>query len=99
MFRRAAGAATGTTLGRLAMARALLGRRPDAEAEKVLRKVLATELISRGAGPAWQQTRRRRAVHGGAPLLLACVEKRFARRQLLDALRCGRIGPEGTEFD
>jgi tetratricopeptide (TPR) repeat protein len=43
MFRRAAASAPVKSLGRIAMARALLAEGRDSEAEKVLRKVLATE--------------------------------------------------------
>jgi tetratricopeptide (TPR) repeat protein len=43
MFRRAAASAPVKSLGRIAMARALLAEDRDAEAERLLRKVLATE--------------------------------------------------------
>src|ERR1700756_913321 len=43
MFRRVSAAVAGTALGRISMARALLTENRDAEAEKVLRRVLESE--------------------------------------------------------
>jgi tetratricopeptide (TPR) repeat protein len=100
MFRRAAGSATGTTLGRLAMARALLAEDRDAEAEKVLRKVLATEpdnavaldLLGNRLADAGRFAEARR-------YFLRAIEKApLLAGSYYDAVRCGRIGPEDTEL-
>jgi len=100
MFRRAAGSATGTTLGRLAMARALLAEDRDAEAEKVLRKVLATEpdnavaldLLGNRLSDAGRFAEARRC-------FLRAIEKApLLAGSYYDAVRCGRIGPEDTEL-
>jgi tetratricopeptide (TPR) repeat protein len=100
MFRRAAGFATGTTLGRIAMARALLAEDRDAEAEKVLRKVLATEpdsavaldLLGNRLADAGRFAEARR-------YFLRAIEKApLLAGSYYDAARCGRIGPEDTEL-
>ena len=100
MFRRAAGSATGTTLGRLAMARALLAEDRDAEAEKVLRKVLATEpnnavaldLLGNRLAEAGRFAEARR-------YFLRAIEKApLLAGSYYDAVRCGRIGAEDTEL-
>jgi tetratricopeptide (TPR) repeat protein len=100
MFRRAAGSATGTTLGRLAMARALLAEDRDAEAEKVLRKVLATEpdnavaldLLGNRLADAGRFAEARRC-------FLRAIEKApLLAGSYYDAVRCGRIGQEDTEL-
>jgi tetratricopeptide (TPR) repeat protein len=100
MFRRAAGAATGTTLGRLAMARALLAEDRDAEAERVLRKVLATEpdnavaldLLGNRLADAGRFAEARRS-------FLRAIEKApLLAGSYYDAVRCGRIGPEDSEL-
>ena len=100
MFRRAAGSATETTLGRLAMARALLAEDRDAEAEKVLRNVLATEpdnavaldLLGNRLADAGQFAEARR-------YFLRAIEKApLLAGSYYDAVRCARIGPEDTEL-
>jgi tetratricopeptide (TPR) repeat protein len=100
MFRRAAASATGTTLGRLAMARALLAEDRDAEAEKVLRKLLATEpdnavaldLLGNRLADAGRFAEARR-------YFLRAIEKApLLAGSYYDAVRCGRIGPEDTEL-
>ena len=100
MFRRAAGSATGTTLGRLAMARALLAEDRDAEAEKVLRKVLATEpnnavvldLLGNTLADGGRFAEARR-------YLLRAIEKApWLAGSYYDVVRCARIGPEDTEL-
>ncbi len=100
MFRHAAGSATGTTLGRLAMARALLAEDRDAEAEKVLREVLATEpdnavaldLLGNRLADAGRFAEARR-------YFLRAIEKApLLAGSYYDAVRCGRIGPEDTEL-
>jgi tetratricopeptide (TPR) repeat protein len=100
MFRRAAGSATGTTLGRLAMARALLAEDRDAEAEKVLRKVLATEpdnavaldLLGNRLADAGRFVEARRS-------FVRAIEKApLLAGSYYDAVRCSRIGPEDSEL-
>jgi len=95
MFRRAAADAPKTTLGRLAMARALLVENRDGEAEKALRKVLdiepnnpvALELLANTLADAGRFADARRyflrAIEQ-APWLAGCY---------YDVVRCGRIGP------
>ena len=98
LFRRAAEAARGTTLGRIAMARALLAEDRDAEAEKVLRRVLASEpnnavaldLLGNNLADAGRFVEARRYFLRGietAPWLAGSY---------YDVVRCSRIGP-GTE--
>ena len=100
MFRRAAATGAGTTLGRLAMARALLAEDRDPEAEKLLRKVLSTERNNAVAldllantladGGRFAEARRYfiRAID---------VSPDFAGRYY-DIARCGRIGPEDADL-
>jgi len=95
MFRRAAAAAPKTTLGRLAMARALLVENRDAEAEKVLRRVLETErdhpvaleLLANTLADAGRFSDARRyflrAIEQ-APGLAGCY---------YEVVRCGRVEP------
>jgi tetratricopeptide (TPR) repeat protein len=101
-FRRAAASAPGTTLGGIAMARALLVEDRDAEAEKVLRRVLGTEpnnavaldLLGNLLADAGRFVEARRC-------FLRAIEKspRLAG-SYYDVARCGRIGPgrEDTEL-
>jgi tetratricopeptide (TPR) repeat protein len=101
-FRRASASAPGTTLGRIAMARALLVEDRDAEAEKVLRRVLGTEpnnavaldLLGNLLADAGRFGEARRC-------FLRAIEKspRLAG-SYYDVARCGRIGPgqEDTEL-
>jgi tetratricopeptide (TPR) repeat protein len=96
MFRRAAAAAPRTTLGRLAIARALRLENDDNEAEKVLRRVLETEpdnavaldLLGDTLADAGRFAEARR-------WFLRAIEQTpwFAGRYY-DVVRCGRIGPE-----
>ena len=100
MFRRAAATGAGTTLGRLAMARALLAEDRDAEADKLLRKVLATErnnpvaldLLANTLADAGRFADARRyfvrAIDASAD---------FAGRYY-DIARCGRMGPEDADL-
>jgi tetratricopeptide (TPR) repeat protein len=101
-FRRAATAAPGTTLGRIAMARALLLENRDAEAEKVLRRVLRTEphnavaqdLLGNLLADAGRFAEARRH-------FLRAIEKSpWLAGSYYDVARCGRIGegPEDTEL-
>ena len=96
MFRAAAAIGTGTTLGRLAMARALLAEDRDAEAEKLLRKVLSTErsnavaldLLANTLADAGRFAEARRYF-----IRAIEVSPDFAGRYY-DIARCGRMGPE-----
>ena len=100
MFRRAAALATGTTLGRIAMARALLAENRDEEAEKLLRKVLSTErnnavaleLLANTLADAGRFTDARR-------YFIRAIEAspNFAG-SYYDIARCGRMGPENAEL-
>jgi tetratricopeptide (TPR) repeat protein len=101
-FRRAATSAPGTTLGRIAMARALLVEDRDAEAEKVLRRVLRTEpgnasaldLLGNLLADAGRFGEARR-------FFLRGIEKSpQLAGSYYDVARCGRIGPgqEDTEL-
>jgi tetratricopeptide (TPR) repeat protein len=101
-FRRAATSAPGTTLGRIAMARALLVEDRDAEAEKVLRRVLGTEpnnapvldLLGNLLADAGRFGEARRC-------FLRAIEKSpCLAGSYYDVARCGRIGPgqEDTEL-
>ena len=100
MFRRAAAAAPKATLGRLAMARALLIERRDAEAEKVLRRVLeaernnavALELLGNTLAEAGRFTEARRY------FLRAIEQAPLLAGSYYDVVRCGRIGPEDGEL-
>jgi tetratricopeptide (TPR) repeat protein len=94
-FRRAARSAPGTTLGRIAMARALLLENRDAEAEKVLRRVLRTEpdnavaldLVGNLLADAGRFEEARR-------YFLRAIEKSpWLAGSYYDVARCGRIGP------
>jgi len=100
MFRRAAGSATGTTLGGLAMARALLAEDRDAEAEEVLRKVLATEpdnavaldLLGNRLADAGRFVEARRS-------FVRAIEKApLLAGSYYDVVRCSRIGSEDSEL-
>ena len=100
LFRRAAATGAGTTLGRLAMARALLAEDRDPEAEKLLRKVLSTERNNAVAldllanlladGGRFAEARRHfiRAID---------VSPDFAGRYY-DIARCGRMEPEDADL-
>jgi tetratricopeptide (TPR) repeat protein len=97
-FRRAAAAAPGTSLGRMAMARALLLENRDAEAEKVLRRVLRTEpnnaialdLLGNLLADAGRFGDARR-------YFIRAIETSPALAgSYYDIARCGRIGP-GSE--
>jgi tetratricopeptide (TPR) repeat protein len=101
-FRRAATSAPGTILGRIAMARALLVEDRDAEAEKVLRRVLSTEpdnalaldLLGNLLADAGRFGEARRC-------FLRAIEKSPSLAgSYYDVARCGRIGPgqEDTEL-
>ena len=100
LFRRAAAVTPKTILGRLAMARALLIENRDAEAEKVLRRVLETErnnvialnLLANTLADAGRFTEARR-------YFLRAIEQAPALAgSYYDAARCGRIGPEDSEL-
>jgi tetratricopeptide (TPR) repeat protein len=96
MFRRAAASAPGTTLGRIAMARALLAENRDAEAEKVLRRVLSTErdnavaldLLGNTLADAGRFADARRY------LLRAIDQAPWLAGSYYDVVRCARIGPD-----
>lgn len=97
-FRRAASCAPGTTLGRMAMARALLLENRDDEAEKVLRRVLRTEpnnaialdLLGNLLANAGRFEDARR-------YFIRAIETSPALAgSYYDIARCGRIGP-GSE--
>ena len=101
MFRGAAGSAPGTTLGRIAMARALLAENRDSEAEKVLRRVLASEpnnavaldLLGNNLADAGRFAEARRYFLRGietAPWLAGSY---------YDVVRCSRIGPGAEDTD
>jgi tetratricopeptide (TPR) repeat protein len=97
-FRRAASAASGTTLGRMAMARALLLENRDAEAEKVLRRVLRTEpnnavaqdLLGNLLADAGRFGEARRYFIRAIEISCTLAGSYY------DVARCGRIGP-GSE--
>jgi tetratricopeptide (TPR) repeat protein len=100
MFRRTAAAAQGTTLGRLAMARALLTENRDAEAERVLRRVLATErdnvvaldLLANTLADSGRFADARRY------FLRAIQQAPWLAGSYYDVVRCGRIGPEDAQL-
>jgi tetratricopeptide (TPR) repeat protein len=102
MFRRAAASASGTTLGRIAMARALLAENRDPEAEKLLRRVLATEgernnavaleLLANTLADAGRFEEARRY------FLRAIENAPWLAGSYYDAVRCGRIGSEDTRL-
>jgi Flp pilus assembly protein TadD len=97
-FRRAASSAPGTTLGRMAMARALLLENRDDEAEKVLRRVLRTEpnnaialdLLGNLLADAGRFEDARRC------FIRAIETSPALAGSYYDVARCGRIGP-GSE--
>jgi Flp pilus assembly protein TadD len=101
-FRRAATSVPGTTLGRMAMARALLVENRDAEAEKVLRRVLRSEpnnamaldLLGNLLADAGRFGEARRY------FLRAIETSPSLAGSYYDVARCGRIGPgsEDTEL-
>jgi tetratricopeptide (TPR) repeat protein len=96
MFRNAAAAAAGSTLGRICMARALLIENRDAEAEKVLRRVLESErnnavaldLLANMLADAGRFTDARRY------FLRAIEQAPGLAGSYYDVARCGRLGPE-----
>jgi len=100
LFRQAAAVATGSTLGRIAMARALLAEDRDAEAVKLLRKILGSErnnavaldLLANTLADAGRFTEARR-------YFLRAIEAApgFAGRYY-DVARCGRVGPEDAQL-
>jgi tetratricopeptide (TPR) repeat protein len=100
MFRRAAAAAPKTTLGRLAMARALLVENRDVEAEKLLRKVLeiernnavALELLGNTLADAGRFAEARRY------FLRAIEQAPLLAGSYYDVVRCGRVGPDDAEL-
>lgn len=99
-FRQASAAAPKTTLGRLAMARALLLENRDAEAEKVLRQVLETErnnavaldLLGNTLAEAGRFSEARRF------FLRAIEQAPLLAGSYYDVVRCGRIGPEDADL-
>jgi len=100
MFRRAAASAPKTTLGRISMARALLAEDRDAEAEKVLRRVLESErdnavaldLLGNTLADAGRFTDARR-------YFLRAIEKApWLAGSYYDVVRCGRIGPADSDL-
>jgi tetratricopeptide (TPR) repeat protein len=100
MFRRAAAAAPKAMLGRLAMARALLVENRDAEAEKVLRRVLETErnnavaldLLGNTLAEAGRFAEARRY------FLRAIEQAPLLAGSYYDVVRCGRIGAGDGEL-
>jgi tetratricopeptide (TPR) repeat protein len=101
-FRRAAASAPGTALGRISMARALLLEHRDAEAEKVLRRVLGTDpsnavaldLLGNLLADAGRFVDARR-------YLLRAIEKSpWLAGSYYEVARCARIepGPESAEL-
>ena len=101
-FRRAATSVPGTTLGRMALARALLLENRDTEAEKVLRRVLRSEpnnaialdLLGNLLADAGRFEEARRY------FLRAIERSPWLAGSYYDVARCGRIGPgsEDTEL-
>ena len=100
MFRRAAASAPGTTLGRISMARALLTENRDAEAEKILRRVLegerdnavALDLLANTLADAGRFMDARR-------YFLRAIDKAPGLAgSYYDLVRCGRIGPGDSEL-
>jgi Flp pilus assembly protein TadD len=100
MFRRAAASAPGTTLGRISMARALLTENRDAEAEKILRRVLegerdnavALDLLANTLADAGRFTDARR-------YFLRAIDKAPGLAgSYYDLVRCSRIGPGDSEL-
>jgi tetratricopeptide (TPR) repeat protein len=100
MFRRAAASAPRTTLGRISMARALLTENRDAEAEKILRRVLegerdnamALDLLANTLADAGRFTDARR-------YFLRAIDKAPGLAgSYYDLVRCGRIGPGDSEL-
>ena len=100
LFRQAAASAAGTALGRVAMARALLLEDRDAEAEKVLRRVLggepnnavALDLLGNTLADAGRFADARRyflRAIDAAPALAGSY---------YDVVRCARVGPEDEEL-
>ena len=100
LFRQAAASAAGTVLGRVAMARALLLEDRDAEAEKVLRRVLggepnnavALDLLGNTLADAGRFADARRyflRAIDAAPALAGSY---------YDVVRCARVGPEDEEL-
>jgi tetratricopeptide (TPR) repeat protein len=100
LFRQAATSAAGTTLGRVAMARALLLEDRDAEAERVLRRVLGSEpnnavaldLLGNTLADAGRFADARRyflRAIDAAPALAGSY---------YDVARCARVGPEDDEL-
>jgi Tfp pilus assembly protein PilF len=101
-FRRAAASAPGTALGRISMARALLLEHRDAEAEKVLRRILGTDpnnavaldllgnLLADGG----------RFVDARRYLLRAIEKSPWLAGSYYEVARCARIepGPESAEL-
>ena len=95
MFRQASAAAPKATLGRLAMARALLIEDRDAEAERVLRRVLeaernnavALDLLGNTLADAGRFSEARRY------FLRAIEQAPLLAGSYYDVARCGRIGP------
>jgi tetratricopeptide (TPR) repeat protein len=98
MFRRAAADAPKTTLGRLAMARALLVENRDGEAEKVLRKVLETERNNPVALELLANTLADAGRFGDARryFLRAIEQAPWLAGCYYDVVRCGRIGPDDS---
>ena len=100
MFRRAAASAPGTTLGRISMARALLTENRDAEAEKVLKRVLegerdnavALDLLANTLADSGRFTDARR-------YFLRAIEKApLLAGSYYDVVRCCRIGAGDSEL-
>ena len=100
VFRQAAASAPGTTLGHIAMARALLLEDRDAEAEKVLRRVLGTEpnnavaldLLGNALADAGRFIEARRYFLRGIETAPALMGSYY------DVARCARVGPEDGEL-
>ena len=101
-FRRAATSVPGTTLGRMAMARALLVENRDTEAEKVLRRVLRSEPNNAMALDLLGNLLADAGRFGEARLyFLRAIERSpWLAGSYYDVARCGRIGPgsEDTEL-
>jgi tetratricopeptide (TPR) repeat protein len=99
-FRRAAATGTGTTLGRIAMARALLAENRDSEAEKLLRKVLSTERNNAVALDLLANTLADTGRFADARryFIRAIDASPHFAGSYYDIARCGRMGPEDAHL-
>jgi len=98
-FRRAAASAPRTTPGRIATAKALLAEDRDADAEKILRQVLAVDSNATALDLLGNLLADAGRFDEARDCLISAIERAPLRAgSYYDIVRCRRIGPEDAEL-